>query len=281
MYTDDATSEIMVLCFGPSESAFEYFAATRTYLVDHGKPVAFHNDKASILRVAPSPRKRTTGVTQFARAPHNPHAAHRPARADPLRNRGHRRAQALRGCGQGDPLCRRPEHPQVIPIYLRQRVSNPKRFFTKIAIAGQSRAEQHRSMTNHTAHEATLRSLPLNVTSTWVAALASMLFFGIGLRALLSPEGASAGYGVSINSGEGLAFVRAFGARNVGLSLVALALIVLDMRAGLAAVFFASAVIAVCDLIIVAGQAGAPAAAQHLVAVVALGAFGCWFAARR
>src|ERR671928_476290 len=52
-----------------SESAFDYFAATASYLRRHGKPVAFYSDKHSIFRVY---REGTTGpskgVTQFGRA---------------------------------------------------------------------------------------------------------------------------------------------------------------------------------------------------------------------
>jgi hypothetical protein len=66
VYIDDATSELMALRFGPSESAFEYFAATQGYLEEHGKPVAFYSDKASIFRVADT--RATEGVTQFNRA---------------------------------------------------------------------------------------------------------------------------------------------------------------------------------------------------------------------
>ena len=40
-----------------------------------------------------------------------------------------------------------------------------------------------------------------------------------------------------VESADGLAFVRAFGARNIGLSLLALALLALDMRLGLAVLF--------------------------------------------
>lgn len=66
VYIDDATSELMALRFGPSESAFEYFAATQGYLEEHGKPGALYSDKASIFRVADT--RATAGVTQFSRA---------------------------------------------------------------------------------------------------------------------------------------------------------------------------------------------------------------------
>lgn len=41
----------MHLRFVASESTFDYFRATRSYLERHGKPVAFYSDKHSIFRV--------------------------------------------------------------------------------------------------------------------------------------------------------------------------------------------------------------------------------------
>lgn len=69
VYVDDATGRVMELRFVRSESAFDYFEATESYLRRHGKPVAFYSDKHSIFRVA---REGTSGpnrgVTQFGRA---------------------------------------------------------------------------------------------------------------------------------------------------------------------------------------------------------------------
>src|ERR1700689_5432095 len=42
---DDATSRLMQLRFVASESAFDYFRATRAYLEAYGKPTAFYSDK--------------------------------------------------------------------------------------------------------------------------------------------------------------------------------------------------------------------------------------------
>ena len=56
-FVDDATSRLMHLRFVASESAFDYFRATRSYLETHGKPVAFYSDKHSILRVAQHPKQ--------------------------------------------------------------------------------------------------------------------------------------------------------------------------------------------------------------------------------
>lgn len=69
VYVDDATSRLMELRFVESESAFNYFASTKTYLRRYGKPVAFYSDKSSIFRVTgqrPAPNRAS--ITQFGRA---------------------------------------------------------------------------------------------------------------------------------------------------------------------------------------------------------------------
>jgi hypothetical protein len=65
---DDATSRLMQLRFVTSESAFDYFRATRAYLEAHGKPVAFYSDKHGIFRVNSKEAAGGDGVTQFGRA---------------------------------------------------------------------------------------------------------------------------------------------------------------------------------------------------------------------
>ena len=67
-FVDDATSRLMVLRFVASESAFDYFRATRDYLQRHGKPIAFYSDKHSIFRVTSKDAIGGEGVTQFGRA---------------------------------------------------------------------------------------------------------------------------------------------------------------------------------------------------------------------
>jgi len=67
-FIDDATSRIMMLRFVASESAFDYFRATRLYLEMHGKPVAFYSDKHSIFRVNSKDAAGGDRITQFSRA---------------------------------------------------------------------------------------------------------------------------------------------------------------------------------------------------------------------
>lgn len=68
VYVDDATSRIMELRFVRSESAFSYFEATRSYFEQHGKPIVFDSDKASIFRVNKKDAVNNLGHTQYGRA---------------------------------------------------------------------------------------------------------------------------------------------------------------------------------------------------------------------
>src|SRR5487761_2739196 len=68
VYVDDATSRLMKLLFVRSESAFDYFAATRSYLEEHGRPLAFYSDKHSVFRVTAKEPHGGDGGTQFSRA---------------------------------------------------------------------------------------------------------------------------------------------------------------------------------------------------------------------
>jgi len=69
VFIDDATGRLMQLRFVPSESAFAYFLATRDYIAQHGKPIAFYSDKHTVFRH--NSRKRTgESMTQYGRALH-------------------------------------------------------------------------------------------------------------------------------------------------------------------------------------------------------------------
>src|SRR5260370_16788372 len=70
VYIDDATSGLMELKMVETESAFDYFRATREYLEMHGKPVAFYSDKHGVFRVNASGATQGDGMTQFGRALH-------------------------------------------------------------------------------------------------------------------------------------------------------------------------------------------------------------------
>jgi transposase len=71
VFIDDATSRLMHLEFVTSESTFDYFRATRTYVEAYGKPVAFYSDKHTIFRVPKTGAVKGDGMTQFGRALHD------------------------------------------------------------------------------------------------------------------------------------------------------------------------------------------------------------------
>ena len=67
-FVDDATSRLMHLSFVECETTFNYFAAVRAYLSEHGKPRAFYSDKLGVFRVNMPNPVSGTGLTQFGRA---------------------------------------------------------------------------------------------------------------------------------------------------------------------------------------------------------------------
>jgi len=72
VYIDDATGELLHLDFVPSESTFALMAATRRYVMRHGRPLALYTDKAGVFRN--NSRSRSVSKanselgTQFTRA---------------------------------------------------------------------------------------------------------------------------------------------------------------------------------------------------------------------
>ncbi|MCB8881488.1 ISNCY family transposase [Acidisoma cellulosilytica] len=69
-FIDDATSRLMALRFVAAETTFDYFRATRSYLENWGKPIAFYSDKFSVFRVYKRDAVGGDGMTQFGRALH-------------------------------------------------------------------------------------------------------------------------------------------------------------------------------------------------------------------
>jgi len=65
---DDATSRLMQMRFCQAETTFNYFAAVRSYIHQHGKPLAFYSDKFGVFRVNIPAALSGTGLTQFGRA---------------------------------------------------------------------------------------------------------------------------------------------------------------------------------------------------------------------
>jgi hypothetical protein len=68
VFIDDATSRLMALRFIPAETTQAYLATLKTYLNQHGRPVALYSDKHSIFRLHLQGKDHEP--TQFARAVH-------------------------------------------------------------------------------------------------------------------------------------------------------------------------------------------------------------------
>ncbi len=68
VFVDDASSTLMHLQFVSSESTFTYFSALETYLIKHGRPVAFYSDRHTVFRPSTQGGRTGHGMTQFGRA---------------------------------------------------------------------------------------------------------------------------------------------------------------------------------------------------------------------
>jgi len=95
VFIDDATSRLMHLRMAPSESAFAYMQATRSYIEAHGKPVAFDSDKHSVFRVHKASAASGDGMTQFGRALHELNIEIICANSAPAKGRVERAHQTL------------------------------------------------------------------------------------------------------------------------------------------------------------------------------------------
>lgn len=57
VYIDDATGKLLHLRFAGSENTFDYLHATKAYLQQWGKPIAFYSDKHGIFRTTHASKK--------------------------------------------------------------------------------------------------------------------------------------------------------------------------------------------------------------------------------
>lgn len=69
IYTvDDATGEIMVARFEPTETMWGYFELMKDHLTIHGRPIALYTDKHGVFKVNHKDAVSGDGITQFGRA---------------------------------------------------------------------------------------------------------------------------------------------------------------------------------------------------------------------
>src|SRR6058998_1416264 len=134
VYVDDATSRLMELCFADTESTFDYFRATRRYLEEHGKPMAFYSDRLSVFHVQARDRAANgSGLSQFGRAlralnidllcARSPEAKGRVERANGTLQ--DRLVKELRLRGLHDPVAAAPFLPEFMADYNRRFAKPP------------------------------------------------------------------------------------------------------------------------------------------------------------
>lgn len=114
------------------------------------------------------------------------------------------------------------------------------------------------------------RNLAWRSPLTIVLIIASIAFLGLGLRTFFLPSQAAAFFGVATEAPDALVFVKAYGARNIAISLIAFALLWFDVRAGMIVLLSSAALVAALDASIMFGQAGLSGAAKHLAYVAGL-----------
>jgi len=69
VFIDDATSRLMHMRFEDSETTMGYFRGIKSYVLMHGRPLAFYNDKHGIFRVnTAGVTDKLRGTTQLQRA---------------------------------------------------------------------------------------------------------------------------------------------------------------------------------------------------------------------
>jgi len=68
VFIDDATGRLMTLRFSEVESTYDYMNATREYIEQHGKPIAFYSDKHSVFRINKKAPLSGNQMTQYGRA---------------------------------------------------------------------------------------------------------------------------------------------------------------------------------------------------------------------
>lgn len=124
---------------------------------------------------------------------------------------------------------------------------------------------------------------PPTLSARIIATVLATGFLALGVVEIVTPQSLGDGYGVHIVGQDGLALLSAVGARNIALSLIALFAGFAGLRAALAAVFGAIAVVAALDFYIVSTASGTEMALKHAVFVVLMLAIALWvfFSGRR
>ena len=113
----------------------------------------------------------------------------------------------------------------------------------------------------------------ISYTIAFILGLA-MIF--LGTRFFLSPEAATAGFGIQFNSNGDYSFHHIKGTRDIFSGLLLCALVLLKERRALGVMLLAATIIPVSDLLVVLSKSytGIPQAMSHIIASIICFAFG-------
>jgi hypothetical protein len=98
----------------------------------------------------------------------------------------------------------------------------------------------------------------------------------LGARFFLSPEAATAGFGIHFNADGDYSFHHIKGIRDIFSGVLLCALVLMNERRALGVTLFAATMIPVSDMLIVLNKSynGVPQAMPHIVAIVICFVFG-------
>jgi hypothetical protein len=118
--------------------------------------------------------------------------------------------------------------------------------------------------------------MPYTDPKTWVLTVIAVAFLALGVRAFLQPRPVASLFGIPQLSDDGLAFVRVYGARTIGIAVLALFFIAAGFLASLSALLFVGGGLAALDFLIVRRESGPKRAAKHLAYMTVLPLLGLW-----
>ena len=107
--------------------------------------------------------------------------------------------------------------------------------------------------------------------AVWLAAVVSAAILLLGLRALLDPTSASAGFGLPMHTESETTFVRIYGARNAFLGVLSLRLLWLRMTRPVALLFTLATLLPLLDAWVIVSRIGVgPELVRHAVILLVL-----------
>jgi len=109
-----------------------------------------------------------------------------------------------------------------------------------------------------------------------IAFLTGLGIIFLGVRFFISPEVATAAFGIRFNAGGDYSFDHIKGIRDIFSGLLVCAFVLMNERRALGATLLAAAIIPINDMLIVLSKSynGIPQAMPHIIAIIICSVFG-------